>query len=82
MITSTSLQHPKMQWDLLAMTMQVVEQSFNSPTGSSWVELKNKRGEVSMLIRHSRVVSSAKALRYFDCKMNDITDTVLKALRK
>jgi len=81
MITSTSLQHPRLQWEILACTMQAVEQSFKTSFGCGWSDINNKKGEVLLLVRHTRDKNKT-SLKYYDSKLNDVTGIVLKALRK
>jgi hypothetical protein len=80
MITSTSLQHPRMQWSLLAAMMQAVELSRETFVGAAWVDIHNKRGDVCVVVRHSRAIVN-RGLRFFDSGMTDVTEQVLKAIQ-
>ncbi len=81
MITSTSLQHPRMLWNIEAAMMQAVELSRETFVGAAWVDIHNKKGDVCLIVRHSRAVGN-RGLRFFDSGLTDVTEQVLKALRK
>jgi hypothetical protein len=86
MITNTSLGHPRMLWNLQAAMMQAVELSRETFVGAAWVDIHNKKGDVCLIVRHSRAIGrlhgQPRGLRFFDSGMTDVTGQVLKALRK
>jgi flavin-binding protein dodecin len=81
MISTTSLKNPTTQWNIEAAIIRAVQMSNKTDVKVGWADVKNKRGEVSILVRHCRD-KLLTSMQFFDHNMNEITGVVLKSIRE
>lgn len=80
-ITSTSLKHPKIQWELEAACIRAIQMSKITTCNLGWSFATSTKDKTICHVRHSRKENSLSSLDFYDANMTNITNVVLKALR-
>lgn len=81
MITTTSLNHPKIQWDIEAAMWECVRKSAKPGCQIGWTIIENKEGKEVIRVRHVRSPLGVSFFSFYDNEYNDIKDVVLKSIR-
>lgn len=75
-----SLRHPSTIAKIDKAMRDSVQMSAKTTSKLGWSLVKNTKGETLMHVRHSRI-GQMSYLMFFDRDLQDISDTVKKALR-